>query len=187
MTALPSSSLQDLEFEFVQQPGPSLLSRKRKHRRAAAPFASVTMQQSPPSKGKAPAFTIASAVESRPGNLEGVPQWRITAGNLAAGATAGCSVEAGGFASSSDIPGERSGAGLGLLHTVNQTKQCSTGLPLLCSTLSNRHHQDAAASYDQRRRHDRTASSWGWQGPVCWCLWQPGRRGACLCYLHGRV
>jgi hypothetical protein len=43
-----------------------------------------------------PAFVVASAAESKPLNLEGVPQWRITAGNLAAGATAGCAVEAGG-------------------------------------------------------------------------------------------
>jgi len=40
-------------------------------------------------------FTIASAAEaSSAAVLDGVPAWRIAAGNLAAGATAGCSVEA---------------------------------------------------------------------------------------------
>ena len=107
MTALPPTSLQDLEFEFVEQPRPSLLLRNKNQRRAAVTFASVTMQQAPPSRGKAPAFTIASALEARPASLEGVPQWRITAGNLAAGATAGCSVEAGGFANHSNDSGVR--------------------------------------------------------------------------------
>ena len=40
------------------------------------------------------AFMVASAAEGAAPRLEGVPQWRIAAGNLAAGATAGCSVEA---------------------------------------------------------------------------------------------
>lgn len=41
-----------------------------------------------------PQFVIASASESLPAPV-GVPAWRIVAGNLAAGAVAGCAVEAG--------------------------------------------------------------------------------------------
>lgn len=102
MKALPGSAL---EFELVDEPRPSPLSSRgaARRQRAGAPFASVTMQQQAAPAGgrgvgsssKGPAFTIASAVESKPLNLEGVPQWRIAAGNLAAGATAGCAVEAG--------------------------------------------------------------------------------------------
>lgn len=54
--------------------------------------------ESPSHKRSKPAkeiFTIASAAESSSASgLDGVPAWRIAAGNLAAGATAGCSVEA---------------------------------------------------------------------------------------------
>jgi hypothetical protein len=94
---LPATATYPLEFELAEDPKPSLLS-KRKAARRAAPFASVTMTHSAASSdsNKVPAFTIASAVESKPVSLEGVPQWRIAAGNLAAGATAGCAVEAGG-------------------------------------------------------------------------------------------
>lgn len=94
---LPSPTC--LEFEVADDCKPSHLSKCKlsiKRRRAAAPFASMTMQHNatPSGSRKGPAFTIASAVESNPLNLEGVPQWRIAAGNLAAGATAGCAVEA---------------------------------------------------------------------------------------------
>lgn len=103
---------EQLEFELVEDSRPQLLSERRqgagqarrhRHRRAAAPFASVSMQSAAASSSssstasrRVPAFVVASAAESKPLNLEGVPQWRITAGNLAAGATAGCAVEAGG-------------------------------------------------------------------------------------------
>ncbi len=94
-----------LEFELAEETRPALLSERRRRpaarsRRAAAaaPFASISMASTSDSGAaphKVPAFVVASAVESKPLALEGVPQWRITAGNLAAGATAGCAVEAG--------------------------------------------------------------------------------------------
>lgn len=93
-----------LDFELVDAALPALLSERRRRRSSAAsaaatlPFASVSMPAAPSSssgvKQHVPAFTVASGAASKPLNLEGVPQWRITAGNLAAGATAGCSVEA---------------------------------------------------------------------------------------------
>ncbi|PSC68296.1 putative S-adenosylmethionine carrier chloroplastic isoform X1 [Micractinium conductrix] len=90
----------ELEFELVgEQERPALLKERRRRRRPAAaaarpPFASVAMQPSAV-RQHVPAFVVASAVETKPRlSLEGVPQWRITAGNLAAGATAGCAVEA---------------------------------------------------------------------------------------------
>ncbi|KAL4451237.1 hypothetical protein ABPG77_009309 [Micractinium sp. CCAP 211/92] len=93
-----------LEFELAEETRPALLSERRRRpaarsRRAAAaaPFASISMASTSDSGAiphKVPAFVVASAVESKPLALEGVPQWRITAGNLAAGATAGCAVEA---------------------------------------------------------------------------------------------
>ena len=46
-----------------------------------------------PAHAKGPIFTIASAKETVAPPTD-VPRWRIAAGNLAAGATAGCSVEA---------------------------------------------------------------------------------------------
>ena len=106
----PPRELGELEFELVQHGSGRLVLGElaqpgaRRHRRA--PFASVSMQSgagtASSSSGAAaagkhvPAFVLASAVESTAVRLEGVPQWRITAGNLAAGATAGCAVEAGG-------------------------------------------------------------------------------------------
>eukprot|EP00887_Chlorella_sp_A99_P000233 scaffold13.g233.t1 len=67
----------------------------RQRRRRQVPFASATMAARPQQQRRAvPAFTIASAAEAKPLVIEGVPQWRIAAGNLAAGATAGCAVEA---------------------------------------------------------------------------------------------
>ena len=102
---------EQLEFELAEYSRPQLLSERRqsagqarRHRRSAAPFASVSMQSGAGSSSgsssstasrRVPAFVVASAAETKPLNLEGVPQWRITAGNLAAGATAGCAVEAG--------------------------------------------------------------------------------------------
>jgi solute carrier family 25 S-adenosylmethionine transporter 26 len=53
------------------------------------PFASVAMSAPP-----APLFTVASVAERRGGAAAGPPRWRLAAGNLAAGATAGCAVEA---------------------------------------------------------------------------------------------
>lgn len=98
-----------LDFELEEEIRPALLSERRRRpaarsRRAAAaaPFASVSMATTSDSGAaphKVPAFVVASAVESKPLALEGVPQWRITTGNLAAGATAGCAVEAGGHSS----------------------------------------------------------------------------------------
>lgn len=98
----------ELEFELSEGSAPLVVAGRSSRRRsaggsarprrsAAAPFASVTMQTGSGSQGAqaVPAFVVASAVESPKMNLEGVPQWRITAGNLAAGATAGCAVEAG--------------------------------------------------------------------------------------------
>ena len=52
-------------------------------------------------KKRVPHFTMASADESKVktavdvAKVAGVPAWRIVAGNVAAGATAGCAVEAG--------------------------------------------------------------------------------------------
>jgi solute carrier family 25 S-adenosylmethionine transporter 26 len=45
-----------------------------------------------------PLFMVASAAEVKPSAAvsSDVPQWRRVAANLAAGAAAGCSVEAGG-------------------------------------------------------------------------------------------
>jgi hypothetical protein len=96
--------LEGVEFEIVEHSVPALLGQRIPRpltRRPRPAFASVSMQSgagatSPSGSSRhVPAFTVASAVESKPLNLEGVPQWRITAGNLAAGATAGCAVEAG--------------------------------------------------------------------------------------------
>jgi solute carrier family 25 S-adenosylmethionine transporter 26 len=44
-----------------------------------------------------PLFMVASAAESKPSSSSSsnVPNWRLVAANLAAGATAGCAVEAG--------------------------------------------------------------------------------------------
>jgi solute carrier family 25 S-adenosylmethionine transporter 26 len=45
-----------------------------------------------------PLFLLASATEVSPAARSGgssTPNWRVVAGNLAAGATAGCAVEAG--------------------------------------------------------------------------------------------
>ena len=97
----------ELQFELSEGSAPlrvaSRGSRLRgggRHRRspAPAPFASVAMQSGGGSGAQGaqavPAGVVASAVECPKLNLEGVPQWRITAGNLAAGATAGCAVEA---------------------------------------------------------------------------------------------
>lgn len=58
------------------------------------PFCSVSMSTSDVSKKATPAFVIASANETSSASTEGFPKWRIALGNLAAGATAGCTVEA---------------------------------------------------------------------------------------------
>lgn len=98
-----------LEFELCEGSaapapavGPNVARRRRQRGGAAAkpaPFASVSMQGASsgaaPAAKHVPAFMVASAAESAPRDLTGVPQWRITAGDLAAGATAGCAVEAG--------------------------------------------------------------------------------------------
>jgi solute carrier family 25 S-adenosylmethionine transporter 26 len=47
-----------------------------------------------------PLFMVASAAEAKPSSSSSssssnVPNWRLVAANLAAGATAGCAVEAG--------------------------------------------------------------------------------------------
>ena len=87
-----------LEFELSLDSKPLLTKYQRVSQRGRAQFASMTVRAGVEGGGRrqaAPAFTVASAIESQPLRLEGVPQWRIAAGNLAAGATAGCSVEAG--------------------------------------------------------------------------------------------
>ncbi|GIL81674.1 hypothetical protein Vretimale_1310 [Volvox reticuliferus] len=71
-------------------------SRRRKAR--AAPFASMTMDAAPVSSpsgpAKVPMFMLASAAEtSCAAPTVNAPVWRVAAGNLAAGATAGCAVE----------------------------------------------------------------------------------------------
>lgn len=87
-----------LAFELDAAPHP----RKRLFLRSGTQrpaFASITLNTALPPKSKAPMFTIAAAKETTALKSKfladgGVPQWRIAAGNLAAGATAGCAVEA---------------------------------------------------------------------------------------------
>jgi solute carrier family 25 S-adenosylmethionine transporter 26 len=82
-------SLADFEWEAAPSGKPTLLAKRHLvSTRSRAPFASVSL-----AAPRAPAFTIASATESAPPPA-GVPRWRVAAGNLAAGAIAGCSVEA---------------------------------------------------------------------------------------------
>ena len=94
-------------------PGSRRLPTRGARRSRLPPFASLNMQahqqqqqqgeagaqqqqQAPRRRAAQPAFVVASAVEGgAPARLAGVPQWRYTAGDLAAGATAGCAVEAG--------------------------------------------------------------------------------------------
>lgn len=107
------------------------LRRRRAAGKApAAPFASVSLQGagsgSMPAAKNVPAFMVASAAESAPRNLEGVPQWRITAGDLAAGATAGCAVEAGALRLRACL--QRAAVGLSLRCRAWRS---SGGLPLL--------------------------------------------------------
>lgn len=57
---------------------------------------------------KAPHFTLASADEHKTSagdvaKKAGVPAWRVVLGNVAAGATAGCAVEAGDAATSASL------------------------------------------------------------------------------------
>lgn len=99
----------ELEFELVDSSRALLFNERRgtklsaaagggqRRRPSTAPFASVAMQAAPGARQHVPAFVVASAAEGPKLNLEGVPQWRIAAGNLAAGATAGCAVEAGAW------------------------------------------------------------------------------------------
>ncbi len=86
------------------------------HLRASQPvFASTSMSKSTPMK--APTFTIASARESPPAPSD-VPNWRLAAANLAAGATAGCSVEAALYpidTIKTRLQAMRSGGGIGAL------------------------------------------------------------------------
>lgn len=134
----------ELQFELCDSSAPLVVassSRRRgaggsarPRRSAAAPFASVTMQSGSGSNGAqaVPAFVVASAVESPKLNLEGVPQWRITAGNLAAGATAGCAVEAGERGLSGD------GWGAGAAGGSMTAWPCIVALPLLMSVAGSR-------------------------------------------------
>ena len=97
-------------FELGDSGRPLIINQEPKavgsrQRRSRPPFASVSMQHSSPQPRRAqPAFMVASATESAALDLEGVPQWRIAAGNLAAGATAGCAVEAGASSTSCCCP-----------------------------------------------------------------------------------
>lgn len=69
----------------------NLISTTRKS--SPIPFTSISMNASNSTTRRSPIFTIASARESTPTSTT-APQWRIAVGNLAAGATAGCAVEA---------------------------------------------------------------------------------------------
>ena len=80
-----------------------VLSSFRRPVRQFPPFGSLGMTSSPPSivrdRISTPSFVIASAQEGRkPADIKRrereAPRWRVTAANLAAGATAGCTVEA---------------------------------------------------------------------------------------------
>uniref|UniRef100_A0A7S0X188 Mitochondrial carrier protein n=1 Tax=Chlamydomonas leiostraca TaxID=1034604 RepID=A0A7S0X188_9CHLO len=66
--------------------------------RKPAAFASLTASGSQSGSGnagaKVPLFMLASAAESKKQVATDAPAWRVAAGNLAAGAVAGCSVEA---------------------------------------------------------------------------------------------
>jgi hypothetical protein len=97
--ALPSSSsgstAELATFEF-QMDEPQRHGRSRKNLLTTAstchttlPFASISTQTSPTL-----AFIIASAAEAPAEAPSTAPRWRIAAANLAAGATAGCAVEA---------------------------------------------------------------------------------------------
>ena len=221
----PPRELGELEFELVQHGSGRLVLGElaqpgaRRHRRA--PFASVSMQSgagtASSSSGAAaagkhvPAFVLASAVESTAVRLEGVPQWRITAGNLAAGATAGCAVEAGGCccgccgaagaaaqcsrATTAASPGPASPS-----HASPPMPSLSAARPrpVLTPTppprpppppspLPHRHHQDAAAGDALRRRHPSAAAGGRRPRPVRRRVGQPGGGGPLLSHLHGRV
>lgn len=131
-----------------------------------------------------PAFLIASAAETAPRSSSSAPSWRHIAANLAAGATAGCAVEAGAC---------RNGAAPvqaavpDMLQLAASSKEC---LPASCgklkqqqllllpphptpSAVSHRHHQDAAAGDDRRRRHQGTALIRRRQGSVRGRVGQP--------------
>jgi hypothetical protein len=97
----PAISVSNLEFAFDDDwlPKKRLLSKKRPH----VPFASISMQSESSrhpasqraSDGQGPAFELAAATAAaQPKAPSSAPQWRVAAGNLAAGATAGCAVEA---------------------------------------------------------------------------------------------
>lgn len=93
--AIGEEPFADLSFE-LEDPRSSkkqLLSSRPRARRAQPPFASISASAAH-ARPAGPAFTVASAAESPSPRFDGVPQWRVMAGNLAAGATAGCSVEA---------------------------------------------------------------------------------------------
>jgi solute carrier family 25 (mitochondrial S-adenosylmethionine transporter), member 26 len=98
------NALPALEFTLTEEKSSLIKSRKRRllstptrtaHR--TAPFASIGMASAPNAKQSksSPVFIIASASEkSALPATTGAPRWRVAAGNLAAGATAGCAVEA---------------------------------------------------------------------------------------------
>lgn len=118
---LPSAGPVDfapLEFEVIESPHHrkrTLLSSTRKASNRT-PFASITMGANP-APAKAPIFTIAAAREAPAAPFD-APQWRIAAGNLAAGATAGCSVEAALYpidTIKTRLQAMRSGGGFGAL------------------------------------------------------------------------
>ena len=113
--ALPS-----MEFELdVMSARPSkkrTLLSSGSHLRSSPPlFASTTISTNAPTK--APIFTIASARESVPPPFD-APKWRIAVGNMAAGATAGCAVEAALYpidTIKTRLQAMRSGGGFGAL------------------------------------------------------------------------
>ncbi len=59
-------------------------------------FGSMTLSQTKENRGHpVPLFLLASAAETQSKTGPSGPAWRITLGNLAAGAVSGCAVEAG--------------------------------------------------------------------------------------------
>mmetsp|Transcript_12638 Transcript_12638/g.27327 ORF Transcript_12638/g.27327 Transcript_12638/m.27327 type:complete len:392 (-) Transcript_12638:604-1779(-) len=98
------SKLVDTAFSSRSVPAfhsSSSQNRKRfgsRRNRVPPAFASISMSEATGSStqgAKVPLFMLASAAESKPQqDLSGVPTWRVVVGNLLAGATAGCAVEA---------------------------------------------------------------------------------------------
>lgn len=86
----PSSAI----FQLTCEDKPLLRRRRRLHKRqlfASATMMAASVSEKPPAM---PIYTIAASTAAPTVTTTGVPKWRVTAGNLAAGAVAGASVEA---------------------------------------------------------------------------------------------